>query len=221
MVKYDGSRAVPDMPSPQNPHSKSRGGCLGCLGRLVLLFAFGAVLVLGITAAFKPWGFFLGGKFHILPSWQGWGILHAKSGNYVLQVHLDTNIKGRHSSDLRGVAYLCTPRGERLRLNLIGNMRRNLNLSTDGEAIRLGMSYRPYGSFFSGDARPSLELRGHWQNPNLVMEDNGSISRAFQPDGRVYLGHDSNRPYAAEIVQVTLKQGTSSEFEAACAAAPH
>jgi len=38
---------------------------------------------------------------------------------------------------------------------------------------------------------------------------------------RVYLGHDSNRPYAAEIVKVTLNQGSPSEFEAACAAVPH
>ena len=209
------------MHSPQNPRSKSRQGCLGCLGRLVLLFALGTVLVLGITAAFKPWGFFLGGKFHILPSWQGWGLLHAKNGNYVLRVDLNTNIKGRRSSDLRGVAYLCTPRGERFRLNLIGNMRKHLNLSTDGEAIRLGMSYLPYGSSFSGDARPSLELRGHWQNPDLVMDDNGSISRAFEPDGSVYRGHDRNRPYPGEIVSVTLKEGPTSEFDAACAASRH
>jgi hypothetical protein len=208
------------MPLPQNPQGRSRQGCLGCLGKLILLFALGAVLVLGITAAFKPWGFFLGGKFHLLPSWQGWGILHAKSGNYVLQVNVNTNIKGRRSSDLRGVAYLCTPRGERFRLNLTGNMRKHLNLSTDGEAIQLGMSYRPLGSF-SAQPRPSLELRGHWQNPNLVMDDNGSISRAFQPDGSVYRGHDQSRPYPGEIVPVTLKEGTTPEFEAACAAAPH
>jgi hypothetical protein len=212
---------VPVMRSPQNPQSKSRQGCLGCLGKLVVYFVVGAIVVLAITAAFKPWGFFLGGKFHIIPYWQGWGRMQAKSGNYILLVRLEPNIKGRQSSDIRGVAYLCTPRGERFRLTLTGNMRRNLNLSTDGEAIRLGMSYRPYGSFFSGDARPSLELRGHWQNPNLVMDDNGSISRAFQPDGRVYLGHDRNRPYAPEIVQVTLHQGSSSEFEAACAVALH
>jgi hypothetical protein len=204
-----------------NPQSKSRHACLGSLGKLVLIFALGAVLVLAITAAFKPWGFFLGGKFHLIPSWQGWGTLHAKSGNYIVQVQLDTNIKGRRSSDLRGVGYLCTPRGERFRLTLIGNMRKHLSLSTDGEAIRLGMSYQPYGSFFSADARPSLELRGHWQNPNLVMDDNGSISRAFEPDGRVYQGHDRNRPYKAEIVPVTLTGGTSSQFEAACAAASH
>jgi hypothetical protein len=99
-------------------------------------------------------------------------------------------------------------------------MRKHLNLSTDGEAIRLGMSYRPLGSF-SPEARPSLELRGHWQNPNMVMDDNGSISRAFEPDGSVYRGHDSNRPYPGEIVPVTLKEGVTSEFESACAAAPH
>ena len=209
------------MLSPPNLQSKSRQGCLGSLAKLVMIFALGAVLVLAITAAFKPWGFFLGGKFHIIPSWQGWGLLHAKSGNYVVQVNLNTNIKGRRSSDLRGVAYLCTPRGERFRLILTGNMRKHLNLSTDGEAIHLGMSYMPYGSSFSGDSRPSLELRGRWQNPNLVMDDNGSISRAFQPDGSVYHGHDRNRPYAGEIVPVILHPGGSSEFEAACAASPH
>jgi hypothetical protein len=206
------------MPSPQNSPRKSRHGCLGCLGQLALYLALGTVLVLGITAAFKPWGFFLGGKFHILPSWQGWGILHAKSGNYVLRVDLNTNIRGRRSSDLRGIAYLCTPRGERFRLTLTGNMRKHLNLSTDGEAIQLGMFYRSLGSSFSGDARPSLELRGHWQNPNLVMDDNGSISRAFEPDASVYRGHDRNRPYPGEIVPVTLKQGPTSDFDAACAA---
>jgi len=209
------------MPSPQNPQSKSRQGCLGCLGKMALYFVLGTVLILAITAAFKPWGFFLGGNFHIIPSWQGWGTLHAKSGNYVLQVNMNTNIKGRRSSDLRGAALLCTPRGERFRLTLTGNMRKHLNLSTDGEAIHLGMSYLPYGSSFSGDGRPSLELRGHWQNPNLVADDNGSISRAFEPDGRVYHGHDRNRPYASEIVPITLTQGSSSDFEAACAAARH
>jgi hypothetical protein len=94
------------MRSSPNPQSKSRHGCLGSLAKLVLIFALGAVLVLAITAAFKPWGFFLGGKFHIIPSWQGWGTLHAKSGNYILLVDLNTNIKGRRASDLKGVAYL-------------------------------------------------------------------------------------------------------------------
>jgi len=204
----------------QNPPSKARPGCLGCLGRMVLYLLLGSMVVLAITAAFKPWGFFLGGKFHILPYWQGWGTLHARSGNYILLVRLEPNIKGRRSSDIKGVAYLCTARGERFRLRLTGDMRRNLNLSTDGEAIHLGMSYMPYGGL-SGDGRPSVELRGHWQNPNLVMDDHGSIARAFEPDGSVYRGHDRNRPYMSEVVPVTLKQGTSSEFEAACAAAPH
>jgi hypothetical protein len=210
---------VPVMHSPPKPLSKSRHGCLlGCLGQLIKYFALGMVLVLGITAAFKPWGFFLGGKFHVIPSWQGWGILHAKNGNYVVRVDMNTNIQGRRSSDLRGTAYLCTPHGERFRLTLTGNMGKHLHLSTDGEAIHLGMSYMPYGSSFSGDTRPNLELRGHWQNPNLVMDDNGSISRAFQPDGSVYRGHDGSRPYPGDIVPITLSQGPSSDFEAACAA---
>src|ERR1700687_2786064 len=116
MVEYGGWHPAPVMPSPQNPQSKSRQGCLGCLGKLVLYFALGAVVVLAVTAAFKPWGFFLGGKFHVIPYWQGWGRMQAKSGDYILFVRLEPNIKGRRSSDIRGVAYLCRPRVERLRL---------------------------------------------------------------------------------------------------------
>jgi hypothetical protein len=41
-----------------------------------------------------------------------------------------------------------------------------------------------YGPFIS-EHRPRLDLRGHWQNPVLVMSDGRSISRKFLPDGRV------------------------------------
>jgi len=48
---------------------RSRMGCLGCLPRALLGLALGCLLVLVITAVFAPWGFFLGGKFHIIPYW--------------------------------------------------------------------------------------------------------------------------------------------------------
>jgi len=176
--------------------------------------------MLAVTAVYAPWGFYMGGKFHIIPYWQGWGTLHARSGDYILYVGFEPSPRGSRmfpASNLTGNGYLCTPRGERFRMNLGGSMRAHLNLSTDGEAISLYMNNWPVltGQFMTNH-RPSLKLRGHWQNPNLVMDDESSIFREFLPDGRVYQGHDPNHAYLGEVVPVTLKQGSYSEFEAAC-----
>ncbi len=196
-------------------------GCMGCLGQSVLVLFLGCVLILALDAVFMPWGFYLGGSFHIIPYWQGWGTLHAQSGDYPLFVRFEPTMRGGSrmypSSRMSGIAYLCTPRGERFRMKLYGTMRAHLNVSTDGEAISLNMLNWPAltGGFIA-DHRPSIEVRGHWRNPNLEMDDHGSLFRAFQKDGSVYRGHDPNRPYNGEVVPVTLKPGASSEFEAAC-----
>jgi hypothetical protein len=50
------------------------------------------------------------------------------------------------------------------------------------------------------------------------MDDQGSIARNFEPDGKLYAGHSPGRPYMAEVVPVTLHEGSKSEFEAACKA---
>ena len=199
-------------------------GCLGCLGQSAVALLFGGVLLLAITAVFMPWAFYLGGSFHIIPYWQGWGILHAQNGNYPLWVQFEPSFRRGSriyvTSNLRGIGYLCTPKGERFRMNLGGSMRRNLPVSTNGEAISLYMDNWPAltGGFIA-DHRPSIEVRGHWKNPNLEMDDHGSIYRAFQPDGSVYQGHDPNRPYKGEVVPVTIGPGKYSDFEAACKAA--
>ena len=73
-------------------------------------------------------------------------------------------------------------------------------------------------SVFGGDRRPSLELRGNWNNPNLEMQDGGSISRNFEPDGTLYAGHSPSHPYNRETLQATLPEGSKSHFETACAA---
>jgi hypothetical protein len=74
------------------------------------LVAFGvlrSVFVLAVTAVFAPWGFYLGGKFHIIPYWQGWGKLQAKSGTYIVFVRFEPTSGGRLSTSVKGVAYLC------------------------------------------------------------------------------------------------------------------
>ena len=219
----------PDLQAQVSSPPKMRRGCLGCLLQTVwqsaVVLFLGAVLILALTGLFYPWAFYLGGKFHIIPYWQGWGKLHAKSGDYVLLVRFGPTPQGSRiipHSNLNGVAYLCTPRGERFYMHLGGSMRPHLNLSTDGETIGLYMNnWSGLQAQFSGDHRPSIQLSGHWQNPDLVMDDNGSIFRAFQPDGTVYRGHDPSHPYNGEVVPITLVNAPYSDFTAACAAARH
>jgi len=202
--------------------SKSRFGCLGCLVQCAVILALGGVLVVAIIAVFAPWGFYLGGHFHWLPQWQGVGTMHAKSGKYVVYVYFYPTSSGQRivpESAVKGQAYVCSPRHEIFRMRLGGGMRRGLNLNTDGEKIGFYMHYRPVFTFSQGyDHRPRLELRGHWQNPNLVMDDHSSIQRNFEPDGTVYRGGGKERPYMAEIVPVTIQPGSYSDFEAACKA---
>jgi hypothetical protein len=202
---------------------KRRGGCLGCLWQVGITLVLAAVLLIALTGVFYPWGFYLGGKFHILPMWSGWGTAHAKSGDYVVWIQFEptpSKSKMYLGSSLTGQATVCTPRGERLRMHLGGSMRKHLNLSTEGEPISLYMFYWPigYGSFIA-DHRPSLEFRGNWRNPDLVADDHGSIARSFNADGSVYRTHDQNRPYMQEVVPITFVNGPHSDFNRACSAA--
>jgi len=202
--------------------TRRRSGCLGCIPQLVVIFVLAAVGFVLITAVFAPWGFYMGGKFHIIPTWQGWGTLQAKSGRYQVYVYFYPRPSGSRimpGPTVGGSAYVCSPRGEHFYMRLRGDMRRGIGLSTDGEKISLYMNnHSSFYSNFTSDYRPSLELRGQWQNPNLVMDDHGSISRAFEPDGTVYRGHGGSRPYPGDITPITLVPGSYSDFEAACKA---
>jgi hypothetical protein len=95
-------------------------------------------------------------------------------------------------------------------------MRKHLNLSTDGEPVHLYMHYWPWNANFIADHNPSLDLRGNWRNPNLVMDDQGSIAKAFLPDGTVRHGSNSGRPTPPEVVPLALSQGSYRDFEKAC-----
>jgi hypothetical protein len=191
----------------------------------MLVLVASVILLTAMTGLFYPWAFYLGGKFHIMPLWQGLGRMHSKGGDYQVWVQFEPTPRGSKmylETNLTGRAFVCTPRGERLPMHLGGGMRKHLNLSTDGEAIHLYMDYWPLGfGGFVTDHRPSLQFRGHWQNPNLLMDDHGSVANAFEPDGTVYRGHSPNRPYSTAAVPITFMQGSSSEFDQACAAMKH
>ena len=95
--------------------ARRRGGCLGCLGlgcvgRVLALLVLGAILVLLIDAAFAPWAFFLGGTFHPLAFWQGWGRLHSSTGaDYALFVRMWPTPRSRSSRALAIVACRSVP----------------------------------------------------------------------------------------------------------------
>ena len=73
-------------------------------------------------------------------------------------------------------------------------------------------NYSRYGSQYD----PSLEFRGKWNNPDLVLDDHGSLTQAFDP-GAVLAKHSNMRP-VREVVPLTLHEGSRSDFDAACAA---
>ena len=193
----------------------------GCLTQLIFLLIIGVIVGIGIPALLTPWGFFMGGRFHLLPMWQGVGRMHSNraGGDYVLYIWFYPRIaKGTGTTHVAGNGELCTPRGEKFFLSVGGDFEKTLRLDSNGKKASFYMDNRSVASQFSGQRAPYLELRGKWNNPDLVMDDHGSIARAFEPDGTLYTGHSPSRPYMAEVVPVTLHEGGKSDFEAACKA---
>src|SRR6185437_12643750 len=97
------------------PQTRKRVGCFGCLWQVSIVLALAGILLTALTGVSYPWAFYLGGKFHIMPMWQGWGRAHAKSGDYLVWVSFEPTPRGSGmylSTNLTGSAYLCTPRGE-------------------------------------------------------------------------------------------------------------
>ncbi len=193
----------------------------GCLMQLMFLLVIVVVVLLGLPAIFTPWGFFMGGRFHIIPMWQGWARMHSNKagGDYVLYMWFAPKTGRRMGlTHVAGYGELCTPRGEKFFLSVGGDFEKTLRLDTNGKKASFYMDNRSVASQFSGQRAPYLELRGKWNNPDLVMDDHGSIARAFEPDGTLYTGHSPSRPYMAEVVPATMHEGSKSEYEAACKA---
>lgn len=199
----------PEMPAPR------RAGH-GCIVQVLAALALGVVVVVGIMAVFTPWGFYMGGRFHIIPQWSGWGRMHSNlAGDYALFVSFSPKTgKGLGPTHVSGNAVLCTPRGETYKLRLGGDFQNPHGIDLQGKTAHL---YANRYSTFSGSTDPSLDFRGKWNNPDLVLDDHGSLNRAFDPGGALVTNHHM-RPYTQEVVPVTLHEGSKSDFDAACAA---
>lgn len=192
----------------------------GWLHLILILIVLG-VVVGGFMAVSMPWAFFMGGRFHLIPMWQGWGRMHSSraGGDYLLYMWFSPKTgRSLGLTHVTGYATLCTPRGEEFSLSVGGDFEKGLRLDTNGKTARFYMDNNSVKSQFSGERQPYLELRGRWNNPDLVLDDHGSIARAFEPDARLYTGHSSSRPYMAEVVPVTLHEGGKSGFDKVCQA---
>jgi hypothetical protein len=199
---------------------RRRLGCLGRVGQLVLFLVLGAVIVSAIDYVFAPWSFFLGGQRHLLPMWQGIGRMHADSSDYLLYVWFAPSPGGRtfNLPYFRGWGYLCTARGERWPLRLSASFDEHVGTDTNGKEMRVSMYHRPWNWNFVGrfDDHPRLELRGRWQNPDLVLDDGGSLSMSFLPDGTLYKGPARNQPRERQHVTVALHEAGWSGWWSDC-----
>jgi hypothetical protein len=207
------------MPNPP----RSRPGCFaGLLRSLSLLLVLGAFFVLALTAVFAPWGYYLGGHFHILPLWQGWGRMHTPAGDYVVFLYMQPRSSGRSRfPSVGGSGVVCTPRGESFNLRLTGGFQQRVGLDTDGQQMSLSLAQNLNFLGTNQDSRLKFSLYGAWHNPELVLEDRGTVARAFNPDGTLYTGDPHKRPEPSAPLQLTLHQGSRSDFNAACATAKH
>ncbi len=219
-------------PYSNNPELRARrhgclGGCFTNLLKIVLILALGVVLIAAIDAVFAPWSFFLGGHFHPLPYWQGWGRVHTSTGDYVLRVQFSPSPAGKGSATagyphVTGYGWLCTPQGDKIRLRGSGMFDdKHIGIHPDGRRMAFSVHRTQLGwRVISPDYRPSLGFHATWQGDTLVGDDGGSFSQAFASDGRLYEPHEARRP--KEVVPITLKEDDSwwntPEFDVACLA---
>lgn len=180
-----------------------------------------AILVGAAYAGSYAWGFFLGGRFHPLPYWAGWGKMHSTTaGDYLLYVAVWPSTRPLERiiphTFIRGRANLCTPDGQEFYMNLSGEMRPHIYLNTLGEPVELDMvtwrSPMPIGQ----QSRPSFSLWGRWGSGEITGEDRQGLSKNFLPDGKLRPPNTYAAPAQMEDIRVTLQEGTFFEWKNAC-----
>jgi hypothetical protein len=187
-VTPGGTQSLPAVTFTPSPRPRRRG--LGCLPSLVLLLVFCLAVAVAVDSIIGPWIYTVGGRHRWLPVWEGVGEAHGPGGTYRLYVWFAPANAGQRilpEAAVAGYSTLCTPRGERFNLKLAGGAsgRMWLNMA-DGQAFGLRVFRRVAFGDFTGRGpidNPRLQFSGHWQGPDLVMDDGGSFAHAFAPDG--------------------------------------
>ena len=201
--------SLPAIPSVQSKSTR------GAVARILIFFALAGAFFLALDAVFTPWAFFMGGHFHVNPKWTGWGRMHSNIvGDYVIYMSISPYFgRGRSLTDITGRGALCTQHGDNYTLDVGGSFQKHPGIDLQGKtAVIYAHNYSRYGRQYD----PSLEFRGKWNNPDLVLDDHGSLTQAFDP-GAVLAKNSNMRP-VREVVPLTLHEGSRSDFDAACAA---
>ena len=198
------------------PAKRKRIGC-GCLGCVVPLLGFvgiGMVLIVLFHALVAPWAFFLGGTFHPIPAWAGTGRFHTRAGDFALILDLEPSSSRLGYPRVTGNATLFTPRGEHISLRINGMLlEKAIGFEPDGQTMTLEFHHRaPWAGIVSADTRPHFVLRGVWRGRDFDAVDQGSITRAFLPDGRVDRGPGRPAPPASASIRVVLRTGSWPEY---------
>jgi len=144
----------------------------------------------------------------------------AAGGNYYLWVSFTPTTPGYRKSPLKGTAVLCPPKGERFRFRFGGSMPRSHGTDLRGVPIHLYLTNWSLSSEFTGDRRPQLDLYGSFGESQLILEDRGSLTRAFRPDGTLHGPGDPKRQWLQESVHVILQEDSSLKFSPTCPALP-
>src|SRR5262249_23445307 len=204
-------------------------GCLsGCLVRIVGTIVAGSLVTFIFMRITAPWAFHLGGESHTLPYWQGVGTMHAPEGNYIVLMGFGPWTGRRRTvgvtlsgPSVTGSGSLCSPHGEIYKsLRVHGSfINRGIGADTDGEPMWLGLQERLNFIGSNSDTRISVNFRGKWNNPDLELDDHGSLRRMFNPDGSRWSGKPSKRPEPGAPLELILHPGSRSEFDQLCAAA--
>lgn len=212
---------------PQRAPRRRVSGCLaGCFTQVLGALLLGLVVLLVVYVIVAPWGFYLGGTFHAWPYWQGVGTMYGPGGDYAVYIIMYPSTRGSGSAyhlggpGVNGSANVCSPHGEKYNLRLTGGFSNRLGFrQTDTNGQPVGITLHERLNFLSTNAntRLSLYFHGTWQNPNLVVDDKGTLSRAFNSDGS-WTPTDRSKRVPGEPVSLTLHPGSKSDFDAACAA---
>jgi hypothetical protein len=190
--------------------AKRRRRGIGMLGLCAIL-----VLIYIVMVCLNPWAVHMGGGWTPFLYWTGTGRLVTSSGSYPLivclypsshssRLHLDGL---RPISGLGGQGWLCTPHGN-IHLTLSGTIFGRWR-STDGALMEFRLlEWRRARDRLLGTNlnRGYFDLLGYWRGPKLVMNDRGEWSRPFRSGLKI------------KNASVTLKSGSKSEFNVACAA---
>jgi hypothetical protein len=191
----------------------------GRWGRLLLVLIVVGGACYGTLMLLAPWSFHMGGGFHLLPYWQGVGRMHSQTagGDYAIYLYFYPQGRNRTgTSHVAGSGMLCTPRGEQIYLTLGGDFA-NPGADLNGKSARFYMYDRTAKrALLGGSPQYRLAFKGRWANPDLVMDDDGSLARNFDPQGAPWPKGSHSRPYMGEVVPVTVKQGSKADFEVVC-----